>query len=267
MGEFGSNRAAWLIAGFLGRKFMKDFLGRWSVIPVLAVAACLWNKWRARQLEGKLEQCKLEEVRRSTRRQLQLLRKKSAAGALPPRAAAGCTSVSRQRQQQQQRRPGDRLGGIPSASISTTPKQQEAQRQHLSPTAAAAAAAAASAGAGTTAASAAPKDALASELWAWLGGVGSGRRSCSADRPKCSSSQRSGGGGGGGGGNGEWRGAFYNRMGNLPRRNAFKTARGKVYLRGGRIGSGGTRGGAQAPPLGGLASVREEDEGVAVVAT
>lgn len=23
MGEFGSNRAAWLIAGFLGRKFMK----------------------------------------------------------------------------------------------------------------------------------------------------------------------------------------------------------------------------------------------------
>ncbi|CAN0052622.1 unnamed protein product [Ectocarpus sp. 6 AP-2014] len=263
MGEFGSNRAAWLIAGFLGRKFMKDFLGRWSVIPVLAVAACLWNKWRARQLEGKLEQCKLEEVRRSTRRQLQLLRKKSAAGALPPRAAAGCTSVLRQRQQQQQRRPGDRLGGIPSASISTTPKQQEAQRQHLSPTAAAAAAASA-AGGGATAASAAPKDALASELWAWLGGVGSGRRSCSADRPKCSSSQRSGGGSGG---SGEWRGAFYNRMGNLPRRNAFKTARGKVYLRGGRIGSGGTREGAQAPPLGGLASVREEDEGVPVVST
>ncbi|CAM9479738.1 unnamed protein product [Ectocarpus fasciculatus] len=260
MGEFGSNRAAWLIAGFLGRKFMKDFLGRWSVIPVLAVAACLWNKWRARQLEGKLEQCKLEEVRRSTRRQLQLLRKKSAAGALPPRAAAGCTSVLRQRQEQ--RRPGDRLGGIPSASISTNPKQQQAQRQHLSPTAAAAATAAASSSSSGVAA--APKDALASELWAWLGGVGSGRRSCSADRPKCSSSQRAGGGGGG---SGEWRGAFYNRMGNLPRRNAFKTARGKVYLRGGRIGSGGTRGGAQAPPLGGLASVREEDEGVAIVAT
>ncbi|CAN0321675.1 unnamed protein product, partial [Scytosiphon promiscuus] len=67
-----------------------------------------------------------------------------------------------------------------------------------------------------------PKDALASELWAWLGGVGSGR-SCAADRPKRSSPSSS-----------EWRGAFHNRMGNLPRRNAFKTARGKVYLRGGR---------------------------------
>lgn len=41
----------------------KDILGRWSVLPVLAVAACVWNKWRASQLEGKLEQAKLEEVR------------------------------------------------------------------------------------------------------------------------------------------------------------------------------------------------------------
>lgn len=47
---------------------LQDFLGRWSVIPVLAVAACLWNKWRARQLEGKLEQCKLEEVSNPARR-------------------------------------------------------------------------------------------------------------------------------------------------------------------------------------------------------
>ncbi|CAM9768924.1 unnamed protein product [Ectocarpus sp. 13 AM-2016] len=39
MGEFGSNRAAWLIAGFLGRKFMKvgDFfsLSRASVFYTL----------------------------------------------------------------------------------------------------------------------------------------------------------------------------------------------------------------------------------------
>eukprot|EP00752_Nemacystus_decipiens_P006428 g5790.t1 len=240
MGEFGSNRAAWVIAGFLGRKFMKDLLGRWSVLPVLAVACCVWNKWRATQIEGKLEQAKLEEVRRSTQRQLHILRKKSAGGA-HAQALARSSAV-------EQRRPGDRLGGIPSSSLSTTPEQQQQQRQHLSPTAAAAAAAK------SGVAAPAPKDALASELWAWLGGVGSGR-SCSADRPK-RSSQRSGGGGGG-----EWRGAFYNRMGNLPRRNAFKTARGKVYLRGGRRGSGGASGaGAQAPPIGGLEPVREEDE-------
>lgn len=50
-------------------------------------------------------------------------------------------------------------------------------------------------------------------------------------------------------------------MGNVPRRNAFKTARGKVYLRGGRKGAGGSSGGgAEAPPIGGLAPVREEDE-------
>lgn len=50
-------------------------------------------------------------------------------------------------------------------------------------------------------------------------------------------------------------------MGNLPRRNAFKTARGKVYLRGGRKGArGSSGGGAQAPPIGGLEPVREEDE-------
>eukprot|EP00903_Cladosiphon_okamuranus_P012575 g11772.t1 len=250
MGEFGSNRAAWLIAGFLGRKFMKELLGRWSVLPVLAVACCVWNKWRANQLEGKLEQAKLEEVRRSTQRQLHILRKKSVGGA----SAYGIGNPDST--QQQQRRPGDRLGGIPSSSLSTTPKQQQRQRQHLSPTAAAAAAANSS----SSGAAAKPKDALASELWAWLGGVGSGR-SCSADRPK-RSSQRSGSGGGV-----EWRGAFYNRMGNLPRRNAFKTARGKVYLRGGRKGSGACSGaGAQALPIGGLEPVREEDEAGVIAA-
>lgn len=42
---------------------LQDLLGRWSVLPVLAVACCVWNKWKATQLEGKLEQAKLEEVR------------------------------------------------------------------------------------------------------------------------------------------------------------------------------------------------------------
>lgn len=129
------------------------------------------------------------QVRRSTRRQLHILRKKSVGGAKALAHSSGSGSAV------EQRRPGDRLGGIPSSSLSTTPKQQQEQRQHLSPTAAAAAAA-------NSGAAPAPKDALASELWAWLGGVGSGR-SCSAERPK-RSSQRSGGGG-------EWRGAFYNR--------------------------------------------------------
>ena len=41
---------------------LQDLLGRWSVLPVLAVACCVWNKWKATQLEGKLEQAKLEEV-------------------------------------------------------------------------------------------------------------------------------------------------------------------------------------------------------------
>ena len=129
------------------------------------------------------------QVRRSTRRQLHILRKKSVGGAKALAHSSGSGSAV------EQRRPGDRLGGIPSSSLSTTPKQQQEQRQHLSPTAAAAAAS-------NSGAAPAPKDALASELWAWLGGVGSGR-SCSAERPK-RSSQRSGGGG-------EWRGAFYNR--------------------------------------------------------
>lgn len=40
----------------------QDLLGRWSVLPVLAVACCVWNRWKANQLEGKLEQAKLEEV-------------------------------------------------------------------------------------------------------------------------------------------------------------------------------------------------------------
>lgn len=34
---------------------------------MLAVAACVWNKWRASQLEGKLEQAKLEEVSAAVR--------------------------------------------------------------------------------------------------------------------------------------------------------------------------------------------------------
>lgn len=55
-------KVALLYALVVVAPMIQDFLGRWSVIPVLAVAACLWNKWRARQLEGKLEQCKLEEV-------------------------------------------------------------------------------------------------------------------------------------------------------------------------------------------------------------
>lgn len=42
--------------------FLQDLLGRWSVLPILAVACCVWNKWKANQLEGKLEQAKLEEV-------------------------------------------------------------------------------------------------------------------------------------------------------------------------------------------------------------
>lgn len=134
------------------------------------------------------------QVRRSTRRQLHILRKKSGLG-----AHALAHSSSSNPDGTQQRRPGDRLGGIPSSSTSTTPNHKQQQRQHLSPTAAASAAANGSTG---RVATTAPKDALASELWAWLGGVGSGR-SCSADRPK-RSSERSGGGS-------EWRGAFYNR--------------------------------------------------------
>lgn len=50
-------------------------------------------------------------------------------------------------------------------------------------------------------------------------------------------------------------------MGNLPRRNAFKTARGKVYLRSGNRKPRGARGGIEAPTEGILESVREEDEG------
>lgn len=41
----------------------QDMLGRWSVIPVLAVGLCLWTKWKTRQDECRLEQSKLEEVR------------------------------------------------------------------------------------------------------------------------------------------------------------------------------------------------------------
>lgn len=41
----------------------QDMLGRWSVIPVLAVGLCLWTKWKTRQDECRLEQIKLEEVR------------------------------------------------------------------------------------------------------------------------------------------------------------------------------------------------------------
>ena len=41
----------------------QDMLGRWSLIPVLAVGLCLWTKWKTRQDECRLEQSKLEEVR------------------------------------------------------------------------------------------------------------------------------------------------------------------------------------------------------------
>ena len=40
----------------------QDMLGRWSVIPVLAVGLCLWTKWKTRQDECRLEQIKLEKV-------------------------------------------------------------------------------------------------------------------------------------------------------------------------------------------------------------
>lgn len=50
-------------------------------------------------------------------------------------------------------------------------------------------------------------------------------------------------------------------MGGIPRRNAFKTARGKVYIRSGdrRSRWGGGESGTRT--IGGLESVREEDEG------
>lgn len=53
----------------------------------------------------------------------------------------------------------------------------------------------------------------------------------------------------------------YAGMGGIPRRNAFKTARGKVYLRSGNRRTGWGRGAADtSPTIGGLESVREEDE-------
>ena len=59
----------------------------------------------------------------------------------------------------------------------------------------------------------APKDALAAELWAWLGGVGV-ERVCGADRSMRSHAATGARGAGGrdaGSGGGEWRGAFTNR--------------------------------------------------------
>lgn len=41
---------------------LQDMLGRWSLIPVLAVGLCLWTKWRTQHGESKLEKDKLDKV-------------------------------------------------------------------------------------------------------------------------------------------------------------------------------------------------------------
>lgn len=43
---------------------VQDMLGRWSLIPVMAVGLCLWTKWRTRQCESKIEKDKLDQVSR-----------------------------------------------------------------------------------------------------------------------------------------------------------------------------------------------------------
>lgn len=37
-------------------------LGRWSIIPVLAISLCLWTKWKTQQEEVRAQRDKLEEV-------------------------------------------------------------------------------------------------------------------------------------------------------------------------------------------------------------
>ncbi|CAM9395227.1 unnamed protein product [Sphacelaria rigidula] len=245
--DFASNRAAWLVAGFLGRKVIKDLLGRWSIIPVLAVGVCVWSKWKTRQEELKSEREKLEEMRRETRVQQRPLNTKSSPGggcvlgSAPPLGGSGNTVANANRSSHVSpsgRLPGDRLGGVPSSSVSSLVSSISS---------------ATSATGGATA----QDTALAKSEWfSWLGvGVGRNGGSCrGGDRSR----SRAGEGGG------EWRGAFRNGMRGIPRRNAFKTARGKVYLRSGNgrplNGKHGARGDERT--IGGLASVREEDEGV-----
>lgn len=43
----------------------QDLLGRWSVLPVIAVGLCVWTKWNTWRCEGKQERGQLEEVRRA----------------------------------------------------------------------------------------------------------------------------------------------------------------------------------------------------------
>lgn len=40
----------------------QDMLGRWSLIPILAVAFCVLTKWKSRQQEIKAERDKLQKV-------------------------------------------------------------------------------------------------------------------------------------------------------------------------------------------------------------
>ncbi|CAM9665634.1 unnamed protein product [Choristocarpus tenellus] len=91
-------------------------------------------------------------------------------------------------------------------------------------------------------------------LWSWLGGTGEGRCNCSADFARAGICR---GGRGVSSGYNEWRGAFRNGMAGVQRRKAFKTARGKVYLKNrpllGRVDS---------PPLGSLDPVLEEEESI-----
>lgn len=154
------------------------------------------------------------QLRRKTERQLRLLRKKTAAGLLPSSSkmhqtspsgndTAGIPTSSLSKQEQERlRRPGDRLGGIPSSMKSVGCSIGE---KHLSAIQV------------NGMDSAAPKDALAAELWAWLGGVGGGREGGAKLSMKASAARIAGGGQGGGreaaarGGGGEWRGAFTNR--------------------------------------------------------
>lgn len=154
------------------------------------------------------------QLRRKTKQQLRVLRKKTAAGLLPSSskvlqispsvtATAGTpTSSLSEQEQERQRRQGDRLGGIPGAMKSMRCSIGE---KHLSAIEA------------NGIDSAAPKDALAAELWAWLGGGGGGREGGAKLSTKSSAAKVGGGEQGGRrdaaarGGGGEWRGAFTNR--------------------------------------------------------
>ncbi|CAM9230345.1 unnamed protein product [Discosporangium mesarthrocarpum] len=91
------------------------------------------------------------------------------------------------------------------------------------------------------------------KTWSWLGGLGE-RRSEGSTWGSVWGGGGSGSGSVGGGGY-EWRGAFRKGMEGVQKRKAFRTAKGKVYLRNRPLPRR-----QDNQPIGGLEPVREEDE-------